>query len=192
MLEMRFSPPISAISLMGCLMGALSVGCATTAGSANHDRVVVAVDPQVQSSSEVMEVTEIVPPVAAPDPQVRRRLSQTVTLGQGTSEPVYAAAAPQQGQGQGGNSQSVTVNNNVTIMQQPPAYYGGYGYGSYGGFGRGAASTGRDGTSRGNPTTQAWAPNGWEGAGRTAAPGRTPGVGGNFSPAPSFGPRSMK
>lgn len=191
MLEMRSSLSISTLCSLG-LLGALSIGCATTAGSANGDRVVVAVDASshsVQSSSEVMGVTEIIPPVAPEAPQVRRRLSQTVTLGQGTAEAIYAIPpAAAQGQGQGGNN--VTVNNNVTVVQQPPIFYGGYG--GYGDGGYGTGNNGRDGASRGTPTSQAWAPSGWEGAGRTAAPGRTPGVGGNFSSAPSFGPRSMK
>jgi len=188
MVTMRFSLPVAAL-----LMGTLSFGCATTGGSANgQDRVVVAVDPQVQTSSEVVEVTEIVPPVAPEGAAARRRLSQTVTLGQGTTEPIYTPAPQVQGQGAG--TPNVTVNNNVTVVQPSYGGYGGFGYGSYGGYGRGGyggTTAGRDGT-RGTPTSRAWAPNGWEGAGRTAAPGRTPGVGGNFSPAPSFGPRSMK
>ena len=192
MLEMRSSQPLVSIALAVALVGgATSLGCATTAGSANGDRVVVAVDAQQRSSSDVVEITEIVPPVAvaAPEP-ARRRLSQTVTLGQGTSEQVYPTTAAPQAAAGGGNSQNVTVNNNVTVVQPAPVY----GYGTYGGYSRSyGGTTGRDGFGgRGTSTNQAWAPSGWEGAGRTAAPGHTPGVGGNFSPAPSFGPRPMR
>lgn len=160
-------------------------GCAATTG---QERVVVAVDaPVARNSSEVVEVTEVVAPVPLEAAPMRPRLSQTLTLGQGTAEPVYTVAAPQQAQGTSGSS--VVVNNNITVVGAPPVYgYGGYGYG-YGGagvardYGRGNSSTSRSG---------AWAPSGWEGAQRTAAPGRTPGVGGNWAPAPSHGPRAMK
>jgi hypothetical protein len=175
--------------------GTLGLGCAATAGGAGNERVVVAVDArQSVQASEVntTEVTELVPPVA-PEPAQpgRRRLSQTVTLGQGSNEGGYAPAPSAPTQGAGGNSQSVVVNNNVTVVNSPPVYYGGYG-GYGGGYGgRGTVSTGREGFGGGG-SRQAWAPNGWEGSQRTAAPGRTPGVGGNFAPAPSFGPAPMK
>lgn len=178
--------------------GALALaGCATSMGSAARgERVVVAVDApmqtstQTQTSSEVVVSEPIVPPVAQDPAPGRRRLSQTVTLGQGTSEPVYAPA-PQQPSAPGGAN--VTVNNNVTVVNQQPAVYGGYGYGyGYGGRGYGVSGA-RDGHGAGTSSSRsAWAPNGWEGAQRTAAPGRTPGVGGNWAPAPSFGPASMR
>jgi hypothetical protein len=80
------------------------------------------------------------------------------------------------------------VNNNINMT--PPVVYGGYGYGGYGGYSyrgsRGGAVGGRAGTS------PAWRASGWEGAQRTAAPGQTPGVGGNWSPPPSYGPQQMK
>jgi hypothetical protein len=156
------------------------MGCAATTG---QERVVVAVDaPAARSSSEVVEITEVVQPVAAPAAPNRPRLAQTVTLGQGGAEAVYTAASvPQQAQG---NPGGVVVNNNITVVGSPPVY-GGYGYGSVGArdYGRGSGSTSRSG---------AWAPSGWEGAGRTAAPGHTPGVGGNWAPPPSHGPRSLK
>ena len=63
------------------------------------------------------------------------------------------------------------------------------GYGGYGGYGRTYGT--RDG-SRTQQTQQSYAPNGWEGAGRTAAPGMTPHVGGNWAPPPSHGPRQLK
>jgi hypothetical protein len=130
-------------------------------------------------------------PVVEAPVQARPRLSQTVTLGQGTESqytpsapPPPAAAAP-----------GVVVNNNIVVNGGAPAYYGGYaGYGGYGGRG-----------GYGRPTTfyeggrgpsyrsgQAWGATGWEGARRTAAPGQTPAVGGNWAPAPSYGPAQMK
>ena len=178
-----------------------ALGCATSMGSASGDgRVVVAVDTPTQTSSELVQVTEAAPPVA-PEPAApsRRRLSETVTLGQGTTEPVYVPG--QQAQAQQGATNGVVVNNNITVVngQQPGygygGYYGGYGYGGYGGYGRGSSGLGasRDGrVGNGMPANGAWAPNGWEGAQRTAAPGRTPGVGGNWAPPPSFGPRSQR
>jgi hypothetical protein len=170
-----------------------SAGCASTLGSSSgQDRVVVAVDaPVTHGSNEVVEVTEVVPPVVVDTAPPRRRLSQTVTLG--STEPVYAVPPPQQGSG--GN---VVVNNNVTVVNGMPGYgaygaYGGYGYGGYGGYGYGGPSRGdgRGSASR-SSTTGGYAPTGWEGAQRTAAPGRTPGVGGNWAPAPSFGPKALR
>jgi hypothetical protein len=89
------------------------------------------------------------------------------------------------------------VNNNV-VVNQPPAVYGGWGgYGGYGTYGYGTSARGggygvrADGFgSRGGAT---WGNTGWEGArGRPAAGGATPSVGGNWAPAPSFGPRPMR
>lgn len=202
MKEMRLSPVLlHALAALAGLSALSAVGCATSMGSASGEgRVVVAVDTPSQSSSErseVVQVTEVVPPVApAAAPPGRRRLSETVTLGQGTTEPIYMPG--QQGQAQQGAANGVVVNNNITVVngQQPGygygGYYGGYGYGGYG-LGSSALGSGRD--SRGGagmPANGAWAPNGWEGAQRTAAPGRTPGVGGNWAPPPSFGPRSQR
>jgi hypothetical protein len=165
-------------------------------GSASGEgRTVVAVDAPPQTTSELVQVTEVVQPVA-PEPAApaRRRLSEVVTLGQGTPEPIYVPGAQPQQAGTNG----VVVNNNITVVNGQPGYgYGGYygGYG-YGGYGRGSSAVGvaRDGRGGGSgmPAHGAWAPTGWEGAQRTAAPGRTPGVGGNFAPAPSFGPRSER
>ena len=174
--------------VIGSVALALVTGCAATAG---NERVVVAVDaPSTRTSGEVVELTEAVQPIAPEAAPQRPRLAQTVTLGQGGSEAVYAGAAPQQAQGMTGGGPNVVVNNNITVVGSP-GVYGGYGYGyggGYGGagardYGRGSSSTSRAG---------AYAPTGWEGAQRTAAPGRTPGVGGNWAPAPSYGPRTMK
>lgn len=179
----------------------LVAGCAHTSESvAVHDRVVVAVDnpPPVQVDLPPNAFANEEPTLARP------RLSRTITLGQGGSEPIYGTpAAPPPGAAAGGNT-NVTVNNHVTVVQPPVYYggYGGYGYGGYGGYGgnRGAGTNAANSTTTrapdGSTGTMArpgpWAPSGWEGAGRTAAPGATPGVGGNFAPAPSFGPRQMK
>jgi hypothetical protein len=189
--------------VFGCLSlavaAAASTGCASTLGSASgQERVVVAVDaPRASTSSEVVEVTEVVPPVAPEVAPARPRLTQTVTLGQGASEPVYTAAGqPQQANGM--NGPNVVVNNNITVVGGQPAVYGGYGGYGYGyGYGYGGRPAGFQDYGRGGGSTSrggggAWAPSGWEGAGRTAAPGHTPGVGGNWAPAPSHGPRSMK
>ena len=201
---------LAALSALVGLAALSAMGCATSMGSASGDgRVVVAVDTRSQSSSErteVVQVTEAVQPVApAAAPPGRRRLSETVTLGQGTTEPIYVPG--QQGQAQQPSAANgVVVNNNITVVNgQQPGYgyggyyggygYGGYGYGGYGGYGRGASASGagRDGRGgAGMPANGAWAPTGWEGAQRTAAPGRTPGVGGNWAPPPSFGPRAQR
>jgi hypothetical protein len=192
----RLAGLVGLVGLVGAA-GLGSAGCATSMGAGSGDgRVVVAVDTpaQVHTSSEVVQVTEVVQPVApeaaAPG---RRRLSEVVTLGQGTTEPVYV---PGQQPAQAAGANGVVVNNNITVVNGQPGYgYGGYygGYG-YGGYGRSAGALNGARDSRGGTTagSQAWAPNGWEGAQRTAAPGRTPGVGGNWSPAPSYGPRSQR
>jgi hypothetical protein len=202
MREMRRSPVLLRVLAAFAGLSALpAIGCATSMGSASGDgRVVVAVDTPAQSSSEVVQITEVVPPIAsgapAAAPPGRRRLSETVTLGQGTTEPIYVPGQQGQGQQQGA-ANGVVVNNNITVVngQQPGygygGYYGGYGYGGYG-RGSSALGSGRDSRGAGMPANGAWAPTGWEGAQRTAAPGRTPGVGGNFAPPPSFGPRSQR
>ena len=197
--------PLATISFAACaaaLAGLSSIGCATSMGNAAGDgRVVVAVDAPPQTTSELVQVTEVVQPVA-PEPAApaRRRLSEVVTLGQGTPEPIYVPGAQPQQAGSNG----VVVNNNVTVVNGQPGYgyggyyggygYGGYGGGGYGGYGRGSSALGgaHDGRGAGMPANGAWAPTGWEGAQRTAAPGRTPGVGGNWAPAPSYGPRSQR
>lgn len=163
-----------------------------------HDRVVVAVDnPPPPADLPPNAFSNEEPTMARP------RLSRTITLGQGSSEGVYGTPAAPPPSAAAGSNTNVTVNNHVTVMQPPVYYYGGYGAYGYGygsGYGRGAGSNGpnsggtmgSDGRGGVAPAPGPWAPSGWEGAGRTAAPGATPGVGGNFAPAPSFGPRQMK
>lgn len=127
------------------------------------------------------------PPAPAydPPPTARPRLSQTVTLGQ---EDYAPAAAPAPAPTSPAGNVHVTVNNNIV---QPPVVYGGYGYGY--GYGYGASGRGGDGrTGLGRGGGSAWRGSGWEGAQRTAPPGQTPAVGGNWAPPPSYGPAQMK
>ena len=108
---MRLTLVIGSVSL------ALVSGCAATAGT---ERVVVAVDaPSTRTSSEVVEVTEVVQPIAAEAVPQRPRLAQTVTLGQGGTAAVYTGAAPQQAQGMTGGGPNVVVNNNITVVGSP-------------------------------------------------------------------------
>ncbi|MBX3189061.1 MAG: hypothetical protein KF819_18715 [Labilithrix sp.] len=165
---MRSSLVVASLLLAGCAHTASS----TTIESAPPmtDREIVAIDaPPLASQLEA--------------PKARPRLSQTVTLGQGQSEGLYTPPPPPVVREGGPN---VTVNNNVTVNQAPAFGFGGYGYGfgPGGGYGEPFGSHGQ--------THQAWAPSGWEGARRTAPPGATPGVGGNWAPAPSFGPAPMR
>lgn len=123
-------------------------------------------------------------------PVARPRLSRSVTLGQGVEEAYQPSADP----GPGAQpSSNVVINNNVTVIGAPPVYgYGGYGYGGWGyGWGSGARDA-RVGSSPRNWGSQPWGSTGWEGAQRTAPPGQTPGVGGSWSPPPSYGPAQMK
>jgi hypothetical protein len=141
---------------------------------------------------------------APPPPPSRPRLSRTITLGQG--EPTYTdGRAPDPAQYGGPN---VVVNNQVFVQPSPGLFYGGYGgygygYGSrgygHGGDGRGAGSGGRfspgagvQGAGRAPNAPSAWSATGWEGAQRTAAPGQTPAVGGNWAPVPDVGPKPMR
>lgn len=142
------------------------------------------------------EIIAVDQQVAQPEaPRARPRLTQTITLGQSNNEATYSSPPPAPGQ-QGPGGTNVTVNNNV-IVNQPPAVYGGwggfggygYGYGGRGGYG--ARSDGFDRSSSARGAT--WGNTGWEGArGRPAAAGATPSVGGNWAPAPSYGPSQMK
>lgn len=130
----------------------------------------------------------LVPPPSAqePLPPARPRLSQTITLGQvdySPAAPAPPATAPPSGV-------NVTVNNNIV---NPPVVYGGYGYGAGYGYGYGGSGAHRgSGFDRSGGPSQAWRGSGWEGAQRTAAPGQTPAVGGNWAPPPSYGPAQMK
>jgi len=162
--------------LVALLLACSLVGCAPSA--APPPRLV---EPTVTTTTSANAAEPEVLVDAAP--AARPRLSQTVTLGQGEVEAVTPSAPPTQAQSQS-QSQSVIVNNTVVVPQYYGGYggYGGYGYGGYGGIERGGRSSSRSG----------WGASGWEGAGRTAAPGRTPAVGGNWSPPPSYGPAQMK
>jgi hypothetical protein len=136
---------------------------------------------------EPQVVVESAPPAVE---RARPRLSQTVTLGQGNPVPYTPSAPPQQAAG--GQNQNVVVNNNIVVQGGAPGYLGyGGGYRGFGGYG-GPATFYNDGRSGGSRGTSAWSTTGWEGARRTAAPGQTPGVGGNWSPPPSYGPSQMK
>jgi hypothetical protein len=166
-------------------------GCAHT----NEQRVEAATTTTVAAPEE-REIIAIVDPAAPEDvPRARPRLSQTVTLGQGSADAQYTGpAAPPPPRAEGGNQPTVVINN--TIVQQPPPVYGyGYGYGAWGyrgaGYGAGTMRPDAFGTP-GGQSRPAWGTNGWEGARRTAAPGQTPGVGGTWAPAPSFGPAPMR
>lgn len=141
------------------------------------DRVVIAVDDQAPRRE----------PAA---PAGRPRLSQTVTLGEGT--PSQYTPGPVRESAPQGTSPNVVVNNTVVVHEGPRVYggYGGYGgYRSSGGWGRPGVVAGE---VHGAGDRPAWGATGWEGARRTAAPGQTPGVGGNWAPPPSHGPAQMK
>lgn len=184
-----------AVLVGGTALALAASGCAQSVSS----RTTITADDRI--AVEPAPPPALPPNAFADEPAgARPRLSRTITLGQGSSETVYGtpAAAPPPSQA-AGTDPNVTVHNHVTVVQPPVYYYGGYGgygYGYGGGYGaRGngtSAGGARDGAGNTTQPRGAWAPNGWEGAGRTAAPGATPGVGGNFAPAPSFGPRQMK
>jgi len=185
--------PLLPRTMLTAALAALT-GTACAHGASSRSAVVANDELSVAERSPDPTVEVTLPPAEAPAPRGRPRLSQTVTLGQGTNEAVYGQQPVAASNAGGGPN--VTVNNNVTVVNQPPAVYGGYGYGSYGyGLGSRTVTGGavRDGVGTSAPGGRgAWAPSGWEGAQRTAAPGQTPGVGGNWAPAPSFGPRQMK
>lgn len=122
-------------------------------------------------------------------PRAPPRLARTVTLGQGQGEDYSdprAAPAPPASGGSG-----VVVNNTVVVQPAYGGYGYGYGYGGYyGGYGNYGYGGSREG--RGARTGSSWGASGWEGAQRTAPAGRTPAVGGNWSPPPSYGPAPMR
>jgi hypothetical protein len=140
-------------------------------------------------------------------PPSRPRLSRTITLGQG--EPTYTDGRARDPAPYGGPS--VVVNNQVFVQPSPSLFYGGYGYG-YGGyvygdggyrqptgsggrggrFGQGSGGAGASGAGGAPHAPSGWSATGWEGAQRTAAPGQTPAVGGNWAPVPDVGPRPMR
>ncbi|HEY8074419.1 MAG TPA: hypothetical protein VIF62_09920 [Labilithrix sp.] len=120
-------------------------------------------------------------------PAARPRLTKTVTLGQSEDGYAQPAAAPAAG------GPTVIVNNNIYVNGSAPPAYGGYYYGGYGGYGGRANGTGSQGTYAPSQGNYGSSFGGYSNTGpRTAAPGQTPGVGGNWSPAPSYGPRQMR
>jgi hypothetical protein len=139
-----------------------------------QDRVVLAVDKPVPETA------------FEPEPQRGRpRLSQVVTLGQADYAP--SPAAPAQPFGGPG----VVVNNNITVVTPPPMILGGYG-GYYGGYGEGRGSSNNNGVSAGYNGAYGRVGSGEGAQGRPAAPGHSPGVGGNWTPSPSYGPRPLR
>jgi hypothetical protein len=160
--------------------------CTHTRSVDSAQVIAPAPEPVVMSEPPALDQPE----VAAP-PQARPRLSRTLTLGQGTEAPYMPSAPP--GQAAQSQNQSVVVNNNVVVHGGVPGY--GYGYPAYGGYrayGRPTTFYSNDGRGGGYRGTSPWSSTGWEGARRTAAPGQTPGVGGNWAPPPSYGPAQMK
>ncbi|MDB4945183.1 MAG: hypothetical protein JWP97_4717 [Labilithrix sp.] len=165
-------------------LGMLAVGTSGCAHGRERRAARAVPDAEVAADPEVI-VSE--PPAPADEARGRPRLSRTVTLGQSSGEAVYSGGAPAAPPG-GSGGPAVVVNNNVIVNGAAGGYYGGYYGGGY--YGSGVPYGMRDAAPRG--ATNAWAPTGWEGAGRTAAPGQTPHVGGNWSPPPSSGPRAMR
>lgn len=186
----RCSPAPIALVLASAL-----AGCAYT-----HEEVRTTSASDIPPAGAPVEETddEAPPPpvVSEATPAPRPRLSRTITLGQGTeAQYTPAPASPPPGT----TTPNVVVNNNITVQAPPNVYgYGGYyGYGYYGGYGSrggyGRATTFTDGRSGGRTSAPPqWGSSGWEGARRTAAPGQTPGIGGNWAPAPSYGPAQMR
>jgi hypothetical protein len=173
---------LSAVALAACAHSrdeSIEVPRKAMAEPAAFEREVIAVD-AVQP-----------PPEAAPAP--RPRLSRTITLGAGRTEsdaPYVPSAPPPRAQA-AAPSQTVVVNNNV-VVQGAPSYTGYGGFYGAGGYGRPTTFYTSDGRSGGSPGGSQWGSTGWEGARRTAAPGHTPGIGGNWAPAPSYGPAPMR
>ncbi len=180
---MRIMRPVHLAAL-----GLVLVGCAHTTETRESSAELVA----APGTREVVVIDEP-PPAQAEAPRARPRLTQTITLGQSNGEATYSAAPAPAAPGQGGSTNNVVVNNHVIVQQAPPVYYGGYGgYGGYG-YGYGYGSSGRGGHVRsGGSSSTMWGSSGFEGARRTAAPGQTPAVGGNWAPPPSYGPAPMK
>jgi hypothetical protein len=162
------------------------VACTHSREEANAPQSMTAEPAPEANETAASAVDSTVAPEAAPES--RPRLSRTVTLGESQYAP---SAPPAQAQGGQSQSQSVVVNNNI-VVQQTPGYAGYGGYRSYGGYGRPTTFYNNDGRSGGQRGTRQWGSSGWEGARRTAAPGQTPGVGGNWAPPPSYGPAQMK
>lgn len=178
------------LHLLLITVSASLAACAHTREEVHTTTVSGEAVPSMIEDREVVAIDS--PPPPEPAPVSRPRLSRTITLGEGT-EAQYTPSAPRPSAPQG---PTVVVNNNV-VVQNSTQWYGGYsgygGYRGYGGYGRPTTFTdgSRWGGSGGGARPQ-WGATGWEGAGRTAAPGQTPGVGGNWAPVPSYGPAQMK
>lgn len=164
------APVIAALALVGCAHTNEEVRTATTVDAPSEREVIAIVEPAAQEEM----------------PRARPRLSRTVTLGQGTPDAEYTGPTAPQPKVEPPRSPTVIVNN--TIVNSPPVYGYGYGYGSWGyrgyGYGRGHDAA--------PPSRGSWGTTGWEGASRTAAPGQTPGIGGNWPAVPSYGPAQMR
>jgi hypothetical protein len=117
--------------------------------------------------------------LAAEAPVVRRKVWRTITLGQ--TGDVYANDQPAPEPGAAASEEAdgvVVIGGGVTGYGYPgeAGYVGDFGFDP--GFGVTV-----DGSRP---------PPGWEGAQRTARPGETPVVGGNWAPPPSYGPAPMR
>lgn len=165
-------------------IGLLAVVLCACAHTPEPVHTAAPLEPASSRDREIIAVDSMPPPeMASEPPPSRPRLSHTVTLGQGTEPPYmpYMPSAPPS-RAEPAQSQTVVVNNNVVVQ----GAVGSYGYRWPATF---YAGDGRAGGSRGSPQ---WGATGWEGARRTAAPGQTPAVGGNWAPPPSYGPSQMK
>ena len=174
------------------LFAVLSAACAHTREEVQTATVTAEPAPSSieREEREVIAMESAAPTEAAAPSRPRPRLSQTITLGQG-SEPQYTPAAPAVVHPAQGPNVVVNNNNNV-VVQGTPGYYGYGSYYNHGGYGRPTTFYSNDGRSGGSRGTSQWGSSGWEGARRTAAPGQTPGIGGNWAPPPSYGPAQMK
>lgn len=186
---MRTTFRLARLVLAAAGVASLTACATTTEGVQSAPAVAPAPVPEPPPAPAVASV-----PAPAPelDPTVSRpRLSRTVTLGQQNEAPTYAGERPVAAREAG---PSVVVNNQVVVNNGYGGY--GYGYGGYGGYGypRGGYGHGRgDGFApRVQGSAPQWGQTGFEGARRTAAPGQTPAIGGNWSPPPSYGPASMR
>lgn len=162
------------------------VACAHTREEVHTTTVNEVAAPTTADDREVIAI-DTSPPPPEPAPVSRPRLSRTITLG----ESQYAPNVPREHTAARGPN--VVVNNNVYVQGAPQwQWYGGYaGYGGYAHYGR--PTTFYDGArSTGGGAQPQWGSTGWEGPARTAAPGQTPGVGGNWPTVPSYGPAPMK
>lgn len=162
------------------------VACAHTREEV-HTTTVNEVAPATIDDRDVIAI-DTSPPPPEPAPVSRPRLSRTITLG----EAQYAPSAPREQTT--ARELNVVVNNNVYVQGTPQwQWYGGHvGYGGYAHYGRPTTFYEGARSSPGWGARPQWGATGWEGPARTAAPGQTPGVGGNWPTLPSYGPAPMK